>query len=78
MQSLSLANHNRTKTEFNMAIQDYINLIGSEVTFLDKSVYPHIKRTGIFQGISILSTDLKELEFYLDDITYRLPETEFI
>ena len=61
-----------------MAIQNYINLIGSKVTFLDKSVYPHTKCTGIFQGIALLSRDLKDLEFYVDYVTYSLSETEFI
>ena len=61
-----------------MAIQDYISLIGSQVTFLDKSVLPHNKLTGLFQGIALASADLRELEFYIDDITYKLSEAEFI
>lgn len=78
MQSLSLANHNRTKMEFNMAIQDYINLIGSKVTFLDKTDHLHVKREGVFQGIALVSKDLRDLEFFVDDITYELSKIEFI
>lgn len=61
-----------------MAIQDYINLIGSQVTFLDKSVEPYAKHTGVFQGIALLSKDLEDLEFYVDHITYSVSETQFI
>lgn len=61
-----------------MAIQDYINLIGSQVTFLDKSVNPYVEHTGVFQGIALQSKDLQDLQFYVDYITYALSETEFV
>ncbi|MFP3489772.1 hypothetical protein R0K20_19435, partial [Staphylococcus sp. SIMBA_130] len=75
---LRLANHDRTKMELNMAIQDYISLIGSKVTFLDKTDHLHVKREGVFQGVALVSKDLRDLEFFVDDIAYQLSKIEFI
>lgn len=59
-----------------MDVENYITMIGKEVTFLDKTQTPYAPVTGVFGGIAITSKNLGDLEFYVDCLTYALRDIE--
>ena len=86
MQSLGLANHNRTKMEFNMAIQDFIKYLGAQVKFTYKphagSDYEYFaNQVDTVEGVIaevLVTQSLENCEFVLDGEFYDFDSVNFI